>query len=49
MALICGGGGPDVWDRDITIGGDNMTISQALAKIEEQLEYSEVVVSIEQV
>lgn len=49
LAVIQGGCGPDVWDSEITVGGENMTIKQALEEIEKELESDAAVVSIEQV
>lgn len=50
LAIISGGRGPDVWDKEITVSGENMTISQALEQIESQIvDEDAAVVSIEQV
>lgn len=49
LAVIDGGIGENVWDREFTIKGEDLTIAEALAKIEEDLCADEVVISIEQV
>jgi hypothetical protein len=47
-ALICGGYGDKLFEREEQVKGEDMTISEALSEIEEMLNYSEVVVRIEQ-
>lgn len=49
LAVISGGYGPDVWDREVTVSGEDMTIKQALEQIEADLEGDEAVVMIEQI
>ena len=49
LAVINGGIGPDVWDKEVEVAGPNMTIMQALTKIELELSGDGVVVSIEQI
>lgn len=49
LAVVAGGRGPDVWDDKVTVSGENMTIKEALEKVEAGLEGDAVVVSIEQV
>ncbi len=47
IGLICGGRGPDVWDKEVEVEAEN--IRQALDEIEKHfLEYDSAVVSIEQ-
>ena len=47
-ALICGGKGDNIWDYEKTVSGENMTISEALAKVESEIGYDEQVVEIYQ-
>jgi hypothetical protein len=50
LAVISGGIGPGVWDREVSVSGEGMTIRQALDEVEKQIESSDaVVISIEQV
>ena len=50
LACIQGGRGDEVWDNEITVSGEDMTISQALDEVEEMISGDDAsVVSIEQV
>ena len=50
LAIVSGGYGPDVWDNEVTVSGEDMTIKQALEEVEKGLEgVDAVVVQIEQV
>ena len=49
LAVINGGRGPDVWDREVEVSGPGMTIRQALEEVESGLGGDAVVVSIEQI
>jgi hypothetical protein len=50
IAIIAGGIGPNVWDKEMTIFGDDMTISEALSEIEKEIEGEDAtVISIEQI
>ena len=47
LAVVCGGRGPDIWDKEITVKAKNMR--HALCLVELQVLDSEVaIVSIEQ-
>ncbi len=46
LAVVAGGIGPDVWDREVEVEADN--IREALEIVEKNLEHDEVVISIEQ-
>ena len=48
LAEIQGGTGDKVWENEVTVGGEDMTISQALQEVENALPYDAVVVSISQ-
>lgn len=49
LAIVCGGRGPDVWDKEIEVFGDDMTIRQALDAVEKQMDCTDcAIVSIEQ-
>ena len=47
-SLVVGGRGPDTWDKEITLEGEELTIMEALEKIESDLKHDGIVVSIEQ-
>lgn len=49
IATISGGRGPDVWDREISVRGDDMTIKQAIEEIEKDMPSDAAIISIEQV
>ena len=50
LAVAAGGIGPDTWDKEITVSGENMTIKQALDEAENKIADTDgVIVSIEQV
>lgn len=49
IAVVAGGRGPDVWDKEVTVSGEDMTIREALEKVESEITDSDaVVISIEQ-
>ena len=48
LATISGGRGPDAWDREVTVSGDDITIRQALEEIEKDLPDDAAIVAIEQ-
>ena len=50
LAIVAGGIGPDVWDAEVAIEGEDMTIRDALHQIESKIEISGdegIVISIE--
>ena len=47
-AFIVGGIGPDVYDREETVSGEDLTIREALHRIESHLRDDEFVIGIEQ-
>ena len=50
LAIAAGGIGPDTWDKEIIVEGENMTIRQALDEIESSLSDTDgAVIAIEQV
>lgn len=49
LAVVSGGIGPDFWVNEVEVSGEDMTIKQALEKVETELDLDGVVVSIEQV
>lgn len=49
LAVVSGGTGEDVWDKEVDIIGEDMTLGQALDKIESELESGCTVISIEQI
>lgn len=49
LARACGGLGPDTWDQEIEVEGEDMTIRQALDAAEAKMQKRGCIVSIEQV
>lgn len=50
LAIAAGGLGPDTWDKELSIEGEDMTIRQALDEAEKQIADTDgVIVAIEQV
>lgn len=50
LAIACGGIGPDTWDKEIVVSGENLTIKQALEKAELAIVDTDgAIISIEQI
>ncbi len=51
LAVIAGGKGPDVWDKEVTVAGENITLHDAVHEVDRVCEEAgddAAIVSIEQ-